>query len=476
MSYYKTFTHADMTSRKDSLFQAINLKQNIVSGSHFKKTYDHYITSSNTSDIVGTSTVTSSLYHTVCDNYVSRIDSNEVFDITFGLWHLSQTVTGSPGYSYNSDIDKITFASQSLMMNEKIDIYRQHASYLLGDANAAFWTTRDRYPNNDNVTSTTYPEAYSQINEALFIDIKRLFVKDGIRKETFAMRFYESASISGGDGQALRYGAGDVTDTNRHSALFMEGITNRTGSNVAVRNTILSESSFRPGLTSMYLPTSEEGVQIFTDWGAETRMTPGGRCAQLWKASDVSKEVGLIFYDVGIVVLDLKKCCWADQHISGTISAITPALYDSRFSNIVNMGSSNSSTHDGNPLATFIPDFLVSASIDNVINHITNTRFSSGSFTAIHFENSENFQTRIFNCSANRGEFNYSSNPSFTGYTGKINSIVNSDPYSFETSVTFITTVGLYSAGMELLAVGKLDTPLEKNHQKDINIKVRLDF
>jgi len=476
MSYFKTFTQADMTSRKDSLFQVINLKQEIISGSDFKRRYNQYTTSSvDISDAVGTATLTSSLYHTIYDNYISRIDANEVFDLTFGLWHSSQTVTGSPGYTHNSDLDKRNFASQSLMMNEKIDIYKQHAAYLLGDSKAAFWTTRDKYPSNNNVVSTTYPEAYSQINEALFIDLKRLFVKDGIRKETFAMRFYESASISGGDGQAIRHGASSTTDTDRHTGIFVNGLTNRTGSNVAVRNLILSESKFRPGLTSMYIPSSEEGVQIFTDFGAQTKNTPGGKVAQLYKASDIEKEVGLIFYDVGIVVLDLKKCCWADQHISGTIEAISPTLFDGRYSNIVTMGES-SAILGGNPLASFIPDFLVSASIDNVIDHITTTRFSSGSFTGMHFQNSENFQTRIFHCTANRAEFNYSSNPSFISPRGQINSIVNKDPYSFETSMVFITTVGLYSAGMELLAVGKLDTPVQKSHESDIEIRVRLDF
>ena len=43
-------------------------------------------------------------------------------------------------------------------------------------------------------------------------------------------------------------------------------------------------------------------------------------------------------------------------------------------------------------------------------------------------------------------------------------------PYSF------ITTVGLYDAADNLLAVAKTSRPIENTHQTDLTFRIRLDF
>ena len=129
----------------------------------------------------------------------------------------------------------------------------------------------------------------------------------------------------------------------------------------------------------------------------------------------------------------------------------------------------------GNTRAKFIPDFLVSGSIDNIIDHVATTRFSSGTLTAMAFQNSTQIQSTIYFCRAAPGEFNYSSNPTYIDSSNQLNVIENAtDPT--ERSFTFITTVGLYGPNMDLLAVGKLSRPVEKNDEKDLTIRVRLDF
>ena len=47
---------------------------------------------------------------------------------------------------------------------------------------------------------------------------------------------------------------------------------------------------------------------------------------------------------------------------------------------------------------------------------------------------------------------------------------------SFDAPVSYITTVGLYSADNELLAVGKLSEPLKKTPENEFTIRVRLDY
>ena len=71
----------------------------------------------------------------------------------------------------------------------------------------------------------------------------------------------------------------------------------------------------------------------------------------------------------------------------------------------------------------------------------------------------------------NNKEFNYSNNPSFANATGElVNEDFKNDPR------VFVTTVGLYNARNELLAVAKLNRPLEKSFSKEALLRVRLDF
>lgn len=70
------------------------------------------------------------------------------------------------------------------------------------------------------------------------------------------------------------------------------------------------------------------------------------------------------------------------------------------------------------------------------------------------------------------GEYNYSTNPTFvTGSLGVIKyaRMVN-DPSVYP------TTIGLYDDNTNLLAVAKLSKPIEKSFEKEIVIKVKLDF
>ena len=77
-------------------------------------------------------------------------------------------------------------------------------------------------------------------------------------------------------------------------------------------------------------------------------------------------------------------------------------------------------------------------------------------------------------CTKDYGHGN-STNPTFLDTNGNVQVIEDqTDPT--ERSFTFITTVGLFNANNELMAVGKLSRPVEKNDEKDLNVRVRLDF
>ncbi len=84
----------------------------------------------------------------------------------------------------------------------------------------------------------------------------------------------------------------------------------------------------------------------------------------------------------------------------------------------------------------------------------------------------ENVSTSHYFVRANNREFNFSNNPTFV--TGSVGAFVQS---SFEKDPhVYITTVGLYNDANELLAVAKTSKPIEKSFDKEISIKVKLDF
>ena len=84
----------------------------------------------------------------------------------------------------------------------------------------------------------------------------------------------------------------------------------------------------------------------------------------------------------------------------------------------------------------------------------------------------ENVSTSHYFVRANNREFNFSNNPTFvTGSVGQfVQPLFERDPR------VYITTVGLYDDANELLAVAKTSKPVEKSFDKEVAIKVKLDF
>jgi len=84
----------------------------------------------------------------------------------------------------------------------------------------------------------------------------------------------------------------------------------------------------------------------------------------------------------------------------------------------------------------------------------------------------ENVSTQHFFVRATNREFNFSNNPTFvSGSDGTFR-----EP-SFETDPkTYITSVGLFNDANELMAVAKTSQPIAKSFDKEVLIKVKLDF
>lgn len=409
----KTITANNIKTRRTSLNQLVDVIQEDISGSTTRRTYQVFVTGG-----IGPG-VTSSLYQTVYDQDFTLQTSNQLFDLTVGINEGSSTVEAAKSGQAGS---KTLFRSQSIMMREKIDVYRQHASHLLGNANESF------YAPFGNTGAT------NKIDHALFINLKRLFTRDGIKHNTFALKMFRS-------------GAG--SNSNDDGALASKGQSNL----------------FR---------TSISGSTIFSDTPSNLTDFAGAKVGNIKNAGNASEtEVGLIFYDKGAIVLDMDKVFSGSQHMSGTI----PAMANSSTINgaSINSGFTVMGSSAGNPDAKMIPDLLVSGSIDTIVDHIAETRFSSGSLTAMTFQNRTDINSTLVFCQATADEFNYSSNPTFTDANGRI-VVIDNGQEDLQRSFTFPTTVGLHDSFGNLLAVAKFSRPIEKNDEKDITFRIRLDF
>ena len=425
MAIYKEISAADIKTSRSVLNQLVDIIQEDISGSTTRKKYQVFVTGG-----VGPG-VTSSLFQTVYDQDYTLQTANPIFDMTYGAYSGSAAVASAS--SGQDTAGKILFPSQTLMMREKIDVYRQFAQLLLGDATYQF----------SSPFTTTQPVTSNGIDHALFFTFKRLFSRDKIKRETFAMKFYQSASRAPGDPTA-------------------------SGQSVC-------SGAMGPNLNL----STVSGSAIYTDIGSATakETSLAGEVGNIVDSSNTNRNVGLLFYDMGIGLLDVEKVISASQKASGVIDAMVNTTFKdaARGQTVIGPGPAGTASGFGNPRAKFVPDFVVSASMDNIIDHFSSVRFQSGSLTAITFQNVTNINSTLVFCRATSDEFNYSSNPTFTDSTGRINVIDEGEELSQRT-FSFVSTIGLYDGSNQLLAVAKLSRPVEKNDEKDLTFRIRLDF
>jgi len=176
--------------------------------------------------------------------------------------------------------------------------------------------------------------------------------------------------------------------------------------------------------------------------------SPAGEYAVL--SGSTNKNVaGLLFYQAGIAVLSASLLVYPSGGVSQTLSEDTK--------NILSGGLGFGST----PVRAILTGSTIKAAC-NQFRHRLNS---------VEFNNTTELNSTIYYCRAHHNEFNYSSNPTYL--TG---SKIRVKASSFDQPVSYITTVGLYSADNELLAVAKLSEPLKKTPDNDMTLRIRLDY
>ena len=257
----------------------------------------------------------------------------------------------------------------------------------------------------------------TKINEAFFINFTRLLAKDEVKKGSFTL------TLDVGEGYS------STGSTARNTKTI--NLTDKSGS-----------SGFK-----VNSPAGEYGILYATGSALETgipasnpKFGPSGYAA-----------AGLIYYQAGIAVLSAS--------VFGSLLAEPVSMsfdYGAVGSPVPLPPDTNLLSMEGVLTAS-----AISGACDDIRHRIDN----------IQFNNTTELNSTVYFCRANHNDFNYSANPTYLT-ASKI--VVKNN--STDSPVSYATTVGLYSADNELLAVAKLSEPLKKDPSTEFTLRVRLDY
>jgi len=152
--------------------------------------------------------------------------------------------------------------------------------------------------------------------------------------------------------------------------------------------------------------------------------------------------VGLVFYQAGVVVLT--GSVFLEQGYPGGVLAANTEMNE-----------------DGDSIIQLFTSDPITGSCNALRNRLYD----------VSFNNTTELNSTIHFCRINNNDYNYSSNPTYLA-SSKI--VVKNN--TLDAPVSYLTTVGLYSADNELLATAKLSEPLKKDPTNEMTLRVRLDY
>ena len=278
------------------------------------------------------------------------------------------------------------------------------------------------YDQTGSIKKFTMPTTNAEMHSCYFVPFARLLTKDEVKKGSFTMEL----AISGN----YAYGG----------TLFNKRVK-------------LTDAS---GSAGYYVdsPAGEYGVLYASTSVGNISMVKG----ETGLASGVKPAAGLLYYQAGIAVL------------SGSV-----------FNTTSSGGLLRHLDRDASKAATVSRSGLalagLSAGVSEGFSTITASTIETMNYGLrnriynISYNNTTELNSTIYFCRVAHNDFNYSSNPTYLS-----SSQIRVKTRASDTPVSFITTVGLYSADNELLAVAKLSEPLKKDPTNEITLRVRLDY
>tara|TARA_B100000214_G_C23942800_1_gene616540 strand:- start:73 stop:1299 length:1227 start_codon:yes stop_codon:yes gene_type:complete len=158
------------------------------------------------------------------------------------------------------------------------------------------------------------------------------------------------------------------------------------------------------------------------------------------------------------------------------------------------LNSEHTATYNGDSSPAVKPSWLHFGAGMPYVGTGTTTTLISSSF-GIEFEGTTTIPTITMLAHAPKGEYNYSSNPTFvkSGSVGGVSydsvqyredagtiKNITKSPYTNHTASfkkqTYISKIGIYDKNKNLIGIAKLANPIKKTEEKDYTFKLKLDF
>ncbi len=270
-----------------------------------------------------------------------------------------------------------------------------------------------RFDEDGNLTGGT------KIDECVFLTFSRLLVKDEIAKGTFEIELGLSSSYSSSAAMA-----------------------NNNMNGRAVVKDYGAATSYK-----VNSPVGEYGILYVSNSAGQFDKN----CPVKGNPNFTTNKVacGLIFYQAGVVALS-SSLFMSDTVDGGLLSASVDLT-----------GRGGETIAQRTNFSSSLKTVEISASADGLRKRIKN----------IQFNNTIELNSTIYFCRMNHNEFNYSGNPTYlSGSQIRVKNTTTDMP------ISYITTVGLYSADNQLLAVGKLSEPIRKDNNIELTFRARLDY
>lgn len=253
---------------------------------------------------------------------------------------------------------------------------------------------------------------------------------------------------------------GDLTDGAKYNSLFFFNFARLLGKDEIKKGTF----SMKLGMTAAY-GTRNNGAKTvtITDSGNQNDYkvnSPAGEYSILRISEQVGAPLhgnvplntpcGLIFYQAGVVAIAMRIFDINNGSTDGSDGYLASNTQ-------MNAGGENIGSMLSDDVTTTTTDDICKAFRERIMD--------------IQFSNTTELNSTIYFCRVGHNDFNYSSNPTYLEQ-----SKIRVKDKTTDAPVSYITTVGLYSATNELLAVAKLSEPLRKDPTNDMTLRVRLDY
>lgn len=436
-TFFKSLTESDRTSSRTLLHEAIPITGTLVSGTYLAT--DTVVSSTKVQRGLNIKTFSHGMFQSVYDYPYASSSANHIFDISFGIAPHVPTGNGSGGFqgnytTANQLFNKVISGSGESLAKKKRAIYNQMAQVLVGYDTSGSIRLFDRDGN--------FSSASDKILDPTFINFSRLLTKDEIKKGSFSLDLGVHVSGTAGNKVAMDQAVINIADTGAEANYKVNSPAGEYG---------------------ILKATNKVGLPL-----DDTAITNSG------------SAVGLIYYQAGIAVLDSSmlfrtvdqpnsstgyhnKGEMGDQDgllsLSGSAKVGTSTLDPGQHSGIRFSGSLGE--QNGN-----YDVYACSGSINEIADNIRRRIIN------VSFNNTTELNSTIYFCRANHNEFNYSSNVTYlTGSQIRVKGGEVLNPPK-----SYVTTVGMYSADNELLAVAKLSEPLRKDPTNELTLRVRLDY